>query len=317
MRKFFTKASSKDEGVLKYQLMVDETWNAHKNMRQAAYERLLSVDDSVNVAVTVFRKGTGNVTVDSGVFAGTKGEARPIQDLSIAFKTKNPRLGLRYKAHVSGVGDTQFVNEGTSLGYAGKQSIEGFSIELTGPDAPLYEVYYEAHVANIGDIKTVKNGEFCGTRGRSLAIEGISVWVVKKTISLDLAVSVHVKGLGALKFGSKQFAGTTGRRLPIQDFTLAFRTPVPGLGIRYMAHVAGVGDTQYNADGQSIGYAGKRNIEGFAIQLTGPNADQYDVFYSAHVSNVGDTQAFKNGEFCGFRGRALAVEGLTVWVQKK
>jgi len=317
VRKFFTKAKSKDEGVLKYQLLIDETWGAHKTMRQAAYERLMTVDDSVNVSVTVFRKGTGNVTVDSGVFAGTKGEARPIQDFSIAFKNKNPRLSLRYKAHMSNVGDTQFVAEGKPLGYAGKQNIEGFSIELTGPDAYLYEVYYEAHVANIGDIKTVKNGEYCGTRGRSLAIEGLSVWVVKKTVSLDLAVSVHVRGLGSLKFGSNQFAGTTGRKLPIQDFTLAFRTPVPGLGIRYMAHVSNVGDTPFKADGQGFGYAGRQSIEGFSIQLTGENAAQYDVFYSAHVSNVGDTQTFKNGEYCGFRGRGLAVEGLKVWVQKK
>jgi uncharacterized protein YjdB len=72
------------------------------------------------------------------------------------------------------------------------------------------------------------------------------------------------------------------------------------------------------SEGSLVGEPGKnRQIEGFAIELTGPQASNYNIFYTAHVQNVGDVPVCSNGKFCGTRAKALRVEGMQVWIQPK
>jgi uncharacterized protein YjdB len=85
-----------------------------------------------------------------------------------------------------------------------------------------------------------------------------------------------------------------------------------------MAHVSGVGDTPLVSAGQWVGETGRgRQIEGFAITLTGSQGRNYDVFYNAHIQNMGDVPVCSNGEYCGTKGQSLRVEGISVWIQPK
>jgi uncharacterized protein YjdB len=93
---------------------------------------------------------------------------------------------------------------------------------------------------------------------------------------------------------------------------------VEGLELKYMAHIAGIGDTKAFNTGEYAGTRGKaRRLEGFAVQLGGPQAENYDVFYRAHIERVGDTNVHSNGQYCGTRGKGLRVEGLQVWIEPK
>ncbi|MBD0342798.1 MAG: hypothetical protein ICV61_18570, partial [Microcoleus sp. Co-bin12] len=58
--------------------------------------------------------------------------------------------------------------------------IEGFAARLTGPQADKYDVFYTAHIQNVGDTPVTANGQYCGTRGKGLRVEGVTVWVEPK-----------------------------------------------------------------------------------------------------------------------------------------
>jgi len=60
-----------------------------------------------------------------------------------------------------------------------------------------------------------------------------------------------------------------------------------------------------------------RRLEGFAIELTGPVAANFDVVYMAHLQGTGDTGIFRNGQFCGTRGQSRRVEGILVRVKPR
>jgi uncharacterized protein YjdB len=68
-------------------------------------------------------------------------------------------------------------------------------------------------------------------------------------------------------------------------------------------------------EGQFIGTrAESRRLEGFAIELTGAAATNYNVTYMAHLQNIGDTPFYQNGQFCGTRNQSRRVEGILVHV---
>ncbi len=53
-------------------------------------------------------------------------------------------------------------------------------MRLTGSEADKYDVFYTAHIQNVGDTPVTGNGQYCGTRGKGLRVEGVTVWVEAK-----------------------------------------------------------------------------------------------------------------------------------------
>jgi len=136
--------------------------------------------------------------------------------------------------------------------------------------------------------------------------------------SVGLRVTVNLQGLGDRDFGAREYAGTRGQGRRLEAFQIAIDPPIPGLDVRYMAHISAVGDTPKVSGGQRVGEPGKnRQIEGFCIELAGPQAANYDICYNAHIQNKGDVPVCANGQYCGTRGQSLRVEGIKVWVQPK
>ncbi|WP_413166229.1 hydrogenase [Capilliphycus salinus ALCB114379] len=136
--------------------------------------------------------------------------------------------------------------------------------------------------------------------------------------SVGLKVRVSIHRLGDREFAAQEYAGTRGQGLPLEAFQIAIAPPVPGLSLRYMAHISNLGDSPATPEGQRVGQPGNgQQIEGFAIELTGPQASNYKILYTAHVQNIGDVPVCSNGQYCGTRGKGLRVEGIQVWIQPK
>ncbi len=136
--------------------------------------------------------------------------------------------------------------------------------------------------------------------------------------SIGLKILVHLQGLGDREFAAQEYAGTRGQGRRLEAFQMDIVPAIAGLSLQYMAHISGVGDTPMIPEGKLLGERGKeQQIEGFAIQLTGSQATNYDIFYTAHVQNLGDVPVCSNGEYCGTRQKALRVEGIKVWIQPK
>jgi uncharacterized protein YjdB len=277
----------------------------------------------LDLEVTV--QNIGQISAPAFHFAGTRGKKLRLETFSLAFNPGRADLGLIYMAHVQNIGDTADPNdpstwttEGNVIGVPGLR-LEGFAIELTGDDADDYTVSYMAHLQDKGDTDWVRDGQFCGTRGQNRRVEGMSVRVVPKILD----VTVHLQGLGDRSYYADDFAGTRGQSRRLEQFQIAFHRQNPALSLVYMAHLEKTGDTAdpndpstWAPEGTRLGVQGKR-VEGLAIQLTGDDADKFDVSYMAHIQNVGDSQWFWNGEFCGTRGQSRRVEGIRIRVTPK
>ncbi|HLO52306.1 MAG TPA: hypothetical protein VK211_28160 [Kamptonema sp.] len=285
--------------------------------------------EAIGLKVLAHIQGVGDRTFAAKEYAGSRGQGRRLEGFQINIEPPIPGLSVQYMAHVEGVGDTPWLNEGELAGFRGKaKRIEGFAIRLAGPEASKYDVFYTAHIQNIGDADVVSNGKYCGTRGKSLRIEGIKVWVQpsqsvvaakpQPVANVGLKVLAHIQGIGDRTFTAGQDAGSRGQGRRLEGFQINIEPPIPGLSLQYMAHVEGVGDTAWLNEGELAGFRGKaKRIEGFAIRLAGPEASKYDIFYTAHIQNIGDTTPVTNGQYCGTRGKSLRVESMKVGVKAK
>jgi hypothetical protein len=134
-------------------------------------------ETGVRLRLSVLADGIGLIHGRDSEWVGTKGQAKKITGLGITIDGPIGDLGIRYRFHVEGIGDTDW-----QTGFADFQGkrIEGIAIELTGAAAAQYEVLYQGHIAFHGDSEAAyKDGFFCGTRGESRRLEAIVV-VVKK-----------------------------------------------------------------------------------------------------------------------------------------
>jgi len=285
----------------------------------------VQLEGALAMKVLVHIQGIGDRTFGAMEYAGTRAQGRRIEGFEISIDPPIPGLSVQYMAHVEGVGDTSWLNEGELAGFRGQaKRIEGFAVRLSGPEAANYNVFYTAHIQNIGDTEVSSNGEYCGSRGKGLRVEGLKVWIVRSALAsqpaapVGLKVLAHIQGIGDRTFSDREYAGTRAQGRRVEGFQIKIEPPVAGLNLQYMAHVEGVGDTAWISEGELAGFRGKaKRIEGFAVRLTGSEADKYDVFYTAHIQNVGDTPVTANGQYCGTRGKGLRVEGVTVWVEAK
>jgi len=136
---------------------------------------------NLKLDVLVHLQGIGDTTAHDDQFAGTRGQSRRLEGFQLFFDLQVPGLSMQYMAHLQGIGDAPFVNEGQFIGTRGQaRRLEGFAIQLTGPAAANFDVAYMAHLQGSGDTPFFQNGQFCGTRGQSRRVEGILVRVSPK-----------------------------------------------------------------------------------------------------------------------------------------
>ena len=137
-------------------------------------------------------------------------------------------------------------------------------------------------------------------------------------VSAGLKVIVHIQNIGDRSFAAGEYAGTRGQGFRVEAFQVNIEPPIVGLNLKYMGNLSGIGDTPWLEGGKLAGERGKaRRLEGFAMELTGSEANIYDIFYTAHVQNMGDLPVYANGQYCGTRNKSLRIEGMKVWIQPK
>lgn len=276
--------------------------------------------------------------VSDGELAGSVGQAHPMEAISIDIGNVEG-LGVKYRAHVRNIGWQDFVTDGTLAGTTGNAlSIEALEISLTGEKADQYDIYYSAHVANIGWLGWAKNGAPAGSSGYAYPMEAIKIKVVKKGaeapgstsnayVQKGVAVEVkiptinaqaHVSEIGWMKTVTNgEVIGTTGKALPLESLKLSVKDN-SNLGISYSAHVRNVGWMKTVSNGAEAGTTGRAlSIEALKINLTGADADKFDIYYRLHVRNKGWLGWAKNGEVAGTSGYALPAESLEIRVVKK
>ena len=129
--------------------------------------------------IMVHESGVGEVIFHEDEWAGTRGEAIPLNGFKLTSRRKAD-FTFEYMAHFQDSGDTRWEPDGTYLNKPGKR-LEGFAIRLVGPEASKFELTYTAHVATKGDLLPFTDeGEYCGTKDEKLAVEAIYLKLKRK-----------------------------------------------------------------------------------------------------------------------------------------
>ncbi len=273
-----------------------------------------SSDVSVSYSTHVQNIGWQDYVYD-GAMAGTEGRSLRLEAMAINVDS-DLDLGVRYKTHVQNVGWQDWSYNGEAAGTSGQSlRLEGMKIELTGSAAADYDIYYRVHVQNIGWMDWVENGEMAGTEGQSLRLEGMQIKIVRKGDAANfISYNTHVQNIGWQSYVTDGvMAGTTGRSLRLEGIHISV-DGLSGVGVQYRTHIQNIGwEDDWTYDGGFSGTEGQSlRLEAIEIQLTGENADQYDIYYRTHVQNFGWTGWASNGTSCGSAGYAYRLEGIEI-----
>lgn len=140
---------------------------------------------------------------------------------------------------------------------------------LTKYDA-LVSIKYKGHCQTLGDTSVVKDGATCGTTGRALRLEALSIVGLDNLPGAGIAGQAHVQDIGwqnQVIFGNGNYIGTKGRRLRMEAIKLTlFGANADKYNIWYRVHMQDIGWGAWVKNGNVAGTTGqKRRIE--AVQI--------------------------------------------------
>ena len=140
-------------------------------------------------------------------------------------------------------------------------------------------VIYQTHIQNIGMQEVAFNGCVSATSGKSLRLEGIKIFVENYSYDLGVEYQTHIQNIG---WEEKA-----------------------GQGLKSSFQLSGTEGKSYR-------------LEGIKINLTGSDADKFDIIYRTHIQNIGwEKEWKKNGEMSGSEGKSYRLEGIVIKIVPK
>ena len=271
-----------------------------------------------------------SATVGDGKTSGTQGQEKRLEAIKI--KTNIANLGVSYSTHVEKIGWLPQVSNNALSGTEGQaKRLEAIKINLTGTEAKNYDIYYRVHAQSYGWLGWAKNGESAGTQGFAKRLEAIEIKIVPKgqqapgsinnsfivdsrTVSPVVTYSSYVEGQKWQKEVSDgTLSGTSGTAKRIEAIQMKIQN-LPGVSVRYSAHMQSNGWLDWSTGPAINGLPGSnKRLEAIKLELTGPNAANYDIYYRVHVQKFGWLGWAKNGapagsEEYGYRAEAIEVK---------
>ena len=149
--------------------------------------------------------------------------------------------------------------------------------------------------------------------------ESIVNYVVKEKAIPAIEYRTHVQNVGWQSLvADGAVSGTEGQALRLEGIEINTITKNYDLGVKYKTHVQNIGWQNYVADGALSGTAGKAlRLEAIQIELTGNDADLFDVYYRVHAENVGWMGWASNGQQAGTAGFGYRLEGIRIEIVPK
>ena len=168
----------------------------------------------VTYTVHVQTYGDQQGWVHDGTMAGTKGQAKRLEEIRVKLTGDEYSGSIQYKTHIQSYGWQDWSYNGEKSGSRGQaKRLEGIEIQLTGEVAKHYDVVYRVHCQTYGWMDWVKNGVMAGTSGQAKRLEGIEIKLVPKSQIVDMGVQyrVHCQTHGWMSWLTDgKTSGTTG-----------------------------------------------------------------------------------------------------------
>jgi len=124
----------------------------------------------------------------------------------------------------------------------------------------------------------------------------------------------HVQNIGWQEWKSAgQTSGTSGQSLRLEAIEITVNDQGYDLGVEYQTHVQNVGWQELKYDGETSGTSGQSlRLEAIRINLTGSDANLFDVYYRVHAQNLGWLGWAKNGDSAGSAGLSYRLEAIEI-----
>lgn len=151
--------------------------------------------------------------------------------------------------------------------------------ELQSDPAIQPRIIYQTHIQDVGWGDIAFDGIVSGTVGASKRLEAIKIFVEDYSYDLDVEYQTHIQNIGWEKEA--------------------------GQGLKSAFELSGTSGMSYR-------------LEGIKINLTGADADKFDIIYRTQIENVGwETEWKKNGEMSGTEGQSLKLEAIVIKIVPK
>lgn len=133
-------------------------------------------------------------------------------------------------------------------------------------------ISYKGHCQTLGDTSVVKDGAICGTTGRALRLEALSITGIENMPNVGVAGQAHVQNIGwqdQVIFNGSNYIGTKGKALRMEAIKLSLcGSNASKYIIKYRVHMQKLGWGAWVTNGNVAGTTGqKRRIEAVQIVL--------------------------------------------------
>lgn len=226
-----------------------------------------------------------------------------------------------------------FLNRITSAGYRGGvyANLNWWNNYLTSPvfnnaawSKWVAQYNYECNYTGTYDMwQCTSSGKVNGISGNA----DLNFWMVKtydqQPIEVEdsniISYSSHMETFGWQPTVQNGYqTGVTGYGKRLEAVKISVGDGYGDLGVKYSTHVQSYGWMDYVENGATSGTTGEaKRVEAIKIELTGSEADNYDIYYRAHCQTYGWLDWAKNGEAVGSQGYAKRLEAIQIVVVPK
>ena len=130
--------------------------------------------------------------------------------------------------------------------------------------------------------------------------------------------STHIQNIGWQDYRTDyQMSGTENQALRLEAIKIKIvnNAESSNLGIRYSTHIQNIGWQDFVADDAMSGTSNQAlRLEAIKIELTGSDANKYDIFYRVHVQNFGWLDFADNGRPAGTEGFGYRLEAIEILI---
>ena len=236
----------------------------------------------VTYTVHVQTYGDQQGWVHDGTMAGTKGQAKRLEEIRVKLTGDEYSGSIQYKTHIQSYGWQDWSYNGEKSGSRGQaKRLEGIEIQLTGEVAKHYDVVYRVHCQTHGWMSWLTDGKTSGTTGEGKRLEAIEVKLTGNRYYGGISYRTHVQTYGweTKMVSNGAMSGTSGQAKRLEAIELELYGEVAYYyDVYYRVHAQSYGWLGWAKNGETAGTSGMaKRLEAIQIKLVPKNSDTSQV----------------------------------------
>lgn len=277
----------------------------------------------VTYTVHVQTYGDQQGWVHDGTMAGTKGQAKRLEEIRVKLTGDEYSGSIQYKTHIQSYGWQDWSYNGEKSGSRGQaKRLEGIEIQLTGEVAKHYDVVYRVHCQTYGWMSWLTDGKTSGTTGEGKRLEAIEVKLTGNRYYGGISYRTHVQTYGweTKMVSNGAMSGTSGQAKRLEAIELELYGEVAYYyDVYYRVHAQSYGWLGWAKNGETAGTSGMaKRLEAIQIKLVPKNSDtsQFEDGKKAYIKGMPtanySTQAQEVLAQCNAQRQANGIAALSL-----